>query len=668
VGPDLAHESLFHRRMSMAGGTLYFAIALVLVDRHFKLCSGSTSLCMEDTFGMAGQNYSRPYEVGVENLKCSFRHTDASSLEKFVLIYYPSIEAFRDFKGVDLVPETHYELNMLLQQTERWIPGINGPKYQSSRIKLSECDIPTDDGGAYAIQRVGPLVSTGNYDYWQFGWQDVWRMSRALKRYPEGVMFTSSFSGPVDQTGKVLGHPPIHIHHIHITPEPGVVTKMSTSRCVTGENPHDCYAANLAVEQHGDYQCTEGDGGIDCFFEKTGDGYAKLVSKPFDLEGEINDVRAKDSEPMTWWYQVVLRWFPRASRLKPLSQKFIVGPGLFNASDQRHNVIVFPVNTSARSMYWYAGYMEKDGIMVRNKLHSHNTMFDRAFFFRGTAEDLGLNQQKFWPELPYIPLLLEDLGYPDFMQLQEYLFNNLAESAKRYDERCSPIHPECVHDRPALICQSWVSNEDFIDPKTGLSFAYDRRAPCCCRPWHFTSGDPFIVVAFMQPLKYPPGPWVPHKIPPTANMHIHWLMTYETFDNRSHYGVSIYNQNPEKQVNFPEDPSYFPVWAYIEMQVAMNGLTFNHHTLTLQQRLLVSFEWFSVSIVAFSKELVSLMCVLALGVTLFCGHVLHHRAHAKRAQDHCMVQCADQVPCCTESMKQAVEDGLRYAEVVTHDE
>merc|ERR1712203_844490 len=142
--------------------------------------------------------------------------------------------------------------------------------------------------------------------------------------------------------------------------------------------------ANLVIEQHGDYQCTERDHGIDCFFERTADGYAKVLKTPLDLEGEINDVRAPNSEPMTWFYQIIIRWFPISSKFKPLSQQFKVGPGMFNALDQRHNVLVFPVNTKVKSLYWYSGHQGFEGVMIRNKLHAHDTMFHRAIYFHAT--------------------------------------------------------------------------------------------------------------------------------------------------------------------------------------------------------------------------------------------------------------------------------------------
>lgn len=482
-------------------------------------------------------------------------------------------------------------------------------------------------------------------------------------------MFTSSFSGPVDNDGRVLGHPPIHIHHIHITTAPGVVTKMRPRMCMTGEDPNECYVADLVVEQHGDYQCTEEDGGIDCFFEKTADGYAKIVAGTLDLEGEVNDVRAKDSEPMTWWYQVVLRWFPRTLEYKPLSQLFIVGPGIAQVGDQRTNVLIFPVNTKEPSLYWYSGPLHYDGEMIRNKLHAHNTMFDRAFFFRAHPEELGLDDPQFWPDPASDPVLLKDTNFDNFDSLESYLLKNLAKSAEEWDSWCPQSRPDCRRARPALTCQSWVANQDFVDPVSGKHFAYDRRAPCCCRKQSFSAEDIFTVVAFMQPLKTTPGPWSPDTMPATANMHIHWLMTFTSPDNKSHYNNIINTQNPDKQIAFPEDLSRFPVFSILDGQTFVAGpCTTNNQALALWQRIVLSFWWLILIGNSMQAETAGICFGVVLFIAVVMVHWFLHRRYAKRAEEHFIVQCAQGAPCLSEATTRVAVDCVRATQMVQHDE
>jgi len=363
----------------------------------------------------------------------------------------------------------------------------------------------------------------------------------------------------------------------------------------------------------------------------------------------------------------VLRWFPRTVSLKPLSQHFIVGPGNSIPGDQRTNVLVFPVNTTTQSVYWYSGTMARDGVLTRNKLHAHNTMFDRAFWFRATARDLGLDGPEFWPRHSFRPLLLEEVGHADFEALQRSLLANLQKAAERWDTSCPPARKACADQRPALVCQSWVSNEEFVDPRSGRRFAYDRRAPCCCRPWHFQRGDVFTVVAFMAPMKTPPGPWMPDRTPPTANMHIHWVMTYDSLDNESHYEQTTFCQNPNKQIEVPEDLSRFPMWQLIEnAQVGLGGMS--NLELTIVQRLNVTARWLVLCLVMVQGVVWgALACCLMTGATL-AHHLLLHCRRTKHVKEHPAVVCAEHVPCCTTAGVQATEEVLRYAEVVVHEE
>ena len=49
-------------------------------------------------------------------------------------------------------------------------------------------------------------------------------------------------------------------------------------------------------------------GGTDCLYESYPDGTAKHTFFPLDVEGEINDVRARGSPPLEWYFQVGMHW------------------------------------------------------------------------------------------------------------------------------------------------------------------------------------------------------------------------------------------------------------------------------------------------------------------------------------------------------------------------
>lgn len=57
-------------------------------------------------------------------------------------------------------------------------------------------------------------------------------MEGKLAKYPHGVYVLEQFSGAVTADGTRLGNPPIHIHHIHVGPSPGVRQRADAVGCV----------------------------------------------------------------------------------------------------------------------------------------------------------------------------------------------------------------------------------------------------------------------------------------------------------------------------------------------------------------------------------------------------------------------------------------------------
>lgn len=518
----------------------------------------SIEQCKQDSWGIAGNMATgkKPFAHNIlAGKQCEMKYEDAKSIPGLTMIYYPNSAAFHAYRGVDMVPMKHAELvGRWAKNVKNWVPGQNGPHAQKTHMRRGSCEIPQPDGGGIHVQRLGPFTSTGNYDWWQVGWHDVWHMSKVLASRPEGVFFTVSFSGAVKTEGNMmgtpLGFPPIHVHHIHISPTPALKSKFQLN---------GVFYPNFAVEQHGDYQCIQADGGNDCLFEETVPGFAKTIDVPLDLEGELNDVRAPGSTPMEWWYQVVLRWHPRSTQLKPLSQLFWQGPGVDNPADQLATLRVFPVRTDQPSMYWYSGRMPESGQMVRNKLHSHNTAFDRAFWFAATPSQLGLNDPKFVMKDGCRPKLFSEVGFQNVDQAVGFIFKNLAASEKACKHNFMQGRL-CPH-APALICQSRSSSVPVMDPKSRRSFMYDRRAPACCRAWHFQMNQVFTVVAFMRRPDTPPGPWEPDGNPPTLPMHIHWVMTHTSSQSRSGYTMVLTKMDPDRSELYGH-AAHSPIKAY----------------------------------------------------------------------------------------------------------
>lgn len=553
-----------------------FIGSLVLSTRGLAVRDGER--CTSDNFGVSPEEgsstWDRPFlDMDTKSLVCSKKvHSQLKDTPLFALNYYRSYEAFNKFDGVDLNPARHYEYSPAFKKSGAirapvwtgWekisnLSASNKPPFWNESADLSTCEIKQPDGYFYRIQEVGPITSTGGYDFWQFGWKDAFGLSEVLKEHPDGIMFDAAFSAAVLPDGTPLGLPPIHIHHIHMGPHTGVKAK---------EESH----ARVAIEQHGDYECKEIDGGTRCLFEKVPEGYGKVLRQTVDLEGELNDVRAPNSPPLTWYYKIIIRYRPYSpkSSVIPVSQAFMIGPSDpcdFEKGNCRQldTLLAFQVPSAEDTIYWYTKLMPHSGKMVRNKLHSHNLGYNRSFFFHATPQQLGLDTDNlrlgyevndYFKRSPNT-ITLKDSGFKDFQSLEAYLFQNLKAAQN-----------DTTQVRPSLVCESWGAREEQWDPATGKNYLYDRRAPVCCKPWQFEKHDVVTVVGFINKITRPLGPHAPNTIPPKTDMHIHWVMSATEYSNASIYRIQVGSMLSEDSNQYVASNLSIPIatdWGFTGM-------------------------------------------------------------------------------------------------------
>ncbi len=142
-------------------------------------------------------------------------------------------------------------------------------------------------------------------------------------------------------------------------------------------NPDDCYDPTRVFEHHGDYQCNPEEGGLDCLFEEIPLGYAKLLTSPLGLEGDLNDIRATGSAPLEWYYELGIKWVPNSiphnRGIKTIDFHNFAGPGDFNPFDQNSYIFTYQSPTDHDSIFWYSGRMPYTGELLRNKLHGNKS-------------------------------------------------------------------------------------------------------------------------------------------------------------------------------------------------------------------------------------------------------------------------------------------------------
>ena len=394
-------------------------------------------------------------------------------------------------------------------------------------VIISRCRAPLedDDGeeGGWVVERVGPMYATGGYDWWQIGWTDVGGFSEVLEKHPDGFDIDAKAMMPVAEDGRRLGHPPIHIHHIHVVATLGVRPRNKMRNlCYGNFQEKSCYNSSLFMEQHGDYQCNVEDDGIECLTTKD----MRRFRQPLDIEGELNDIRPAHSETIKFYYQTAFRWTPVKPQKKAVSQTTIMAPAKIDLRDQLTRTVTFPTPTHAEHMLWYTGRAWANGELYRNKLHAHNMVFESSEFFLAEPRDLGLNQPRMQPVVSHAPLQTNELGFSGNDEFRDWLFSNLEEAQRKYDQNCvereDPRDEACGRPRPRLVCIAKYDSEGFHwgEPK----YHVDRRPKTHCTPWKFREGDAFTVTGFSRHLTEPTKPDQPGYVPAFIPGHISWHM------------------------------------------------------------------------------------------------------------------------------------------------
>lgn len=385
----------------------------------------------------------------------------------------------------------------------------------------------------------------------QVGWEDIWGLEEKLKAYPGGVFVTAQYSAAVSRDGTPLANPPVHIHHIHVGPRPGVRQHSDMYRCLQSEGKQGCYDPTRVFEHHGDYQCLEEDGGLDCLMETVPEGYGKLITYPLGIEGDMNDVRAAGSEPMEWWYELSIRWTPKESplgrALKPMHFHNFAGPGTLSRTDQNSYIFTYQCPTSYDSLFWYSGRMPYSGDMLRNKFHAHNKIFKEALFFAASPEELGLTAANgLQPAQPFETVDLRETRWSSLEDVKHFVLGQLEQAGEQFDQRNGvggtgqiDYSTQFSRERPRAICQG-VSTLEEVE-----GYFYDRKEDTCCRPWHIEKGDVFTVLGFNKKLAYAPGPHA-DQYPATFPGHIGWWLSVasEEPEPRSFFSIAMYNHDP----------------------------------------------------------------------------------------------------------------------------
>jgi hypothetical protein len=233
--------------------------------------------CKIDNWGIPKEKYTPlPKEYYHDTIQsvCNVQWKDtelpmSDALDMATAIHSKNTQLYDDYRSTDWIPENKNKYS----STSPWgkPSKFDFTSFPAKSIMSSHCHIDIqEDNSAWEVTRIGPFTTTGGYDWLQIGWDNIWNLKSILKQHSE-IYIIEQFLSPVLADGTMLNNPPIHIHHIHVGPDPYVRQRFDPIQCALYNV--SCFNPSRSLEHHGDYNCKETDGGLGCRMESFPDGY-----------------------------------------------------------------------------------------------------------------------------------------------------------------------------------------------------------------------------------------------------------------------------------------------------------------------------------------------------------------------------------------------------------
>jgi hypothetical protein len=529
------------------------------------------------------------YEQSLEDLhaRCNWEFEPvATAFPTFIMNHFANNSVYDAFNGTDYTP--HNIVNY--PEHSHWRKGLRPQPAGSKPIVGALCDLPAantasgvEDGQLrYTLMRVGPFTSNGGYDWWQFAGHDTLKLSRFLKggrtlglqsHWVAGVEV-----GTASRRERVLGWPPMHVHHIHLVPSkpwlryqwatPSTGSWRNFLHHLTEEQGAAYYVPNYVAEQHGEWDLCDireaargqpgasgqsgGDGGGGCYAERLPHGYTNLIDFPLDFEGELNDGREVGAANLDFWLEIGVGWTYAVEGKKPLSYAVITEDHFGMVDGHQHTYENYHwVPTSGEWVNYYTGRMPIAGRLVRMKHHVHMSILHKAYFLSASADDLQLFARPIGPdgeemggkEVPgaffshggRIGALLSDVDGID-ARLNTWPVGSVA---------VERMGAGATHDEfeKALLARARALPRGESTITCSLSrgllevdgYLWDRAGVSRCVPWTFARGDEFTSVSLLRFHGDKVGPWSPRSTPPRLPSHNQWNLYYEAEGGASNY-------------------------------------------------------------------------------------------------------------------------------------
>ena len=225
------------------------------------------------------------------------------------------------------------------------------------------------------LLRIGPFVTAGGY-YWPsvtgsfiHGLHAAWRAPLASVAAVVGGdhdAFEAYAIGSIDAEGRLYGYPPLHQHHFHF----GSLVEGLTIRGRT--------APAEIMGTHGENQCRDEEGGVDCYVRSAPLGIAHVERRPLGIVNSFNDVRPEGAVPLSSWLFVAVRVASSPPDRRISLTYLMVRPPPYESRG------TYVIGTRLPSVSWHQGRVRAPmGSMIEAYFHAHAELVYDVWLFAG---------------------------------------------------------------------------------------------------------------------------------------------------------------------------------------------------------------------------------------------------------------------------------------------
>ena len=331
----------------------------------------------------------------------------------------------------------------------------------------------------------------------------------------------SFFAAPVDEDGRPLSWPPLHVHHWE------AIQQGSSGVLVTTGDGLCAGAGGRASAPASKSDSDSGGAEVECFGFDLG-GAVSMHSPPVPMDMDINDVRPAGSAPLVWYFHAAVK-VPRVVRAS--TPRVSLHSLVLRATSGATPPIPFAplwAPTHADSYTYATGKMPRGGTLLRVRLHAH--LLQDTLLHAATPEELGYTAAQggtgrhrgtlgggLAVEHDCFARPVRAAGFPSAAALRVRLLA-----------------------MPQLVC-SVEGRSVLVD---GLRYA--RAGDVQCAAWRFAAGATFTLTTLMyatpthQPIDVPPAYMDGYR-----QIHLFFDVFYASDDGQAHMTFDRYSASAE---------------------------------------------------------------------------------------------------------------------------